>query len=198
MIKLTYISEALTAAIKRNITIDDTKAEQIEYGIYMAASEAIKLSILVIISLFLGIFPYVILATVIFGTHRGFIGGVHAKTHIGCFLMHSGIMLGTVYASLFVEIDKFILLLPSFLFCMTVIYIYAPADILNKPVVSKKQRKRLRTGGFTFMSLVFAAAFIVPQIYARVLIFVSVAECITMLPMVYKITGNEYGGKEVI
>jgi len=85
MLKISDISESLTEIIKKEMDVDEIKAEQIEYGIYMFISETIKIAAVLIIAAIFNIFKYAVLTIVIFGIHRGFIGGVHAKTHWGCF-----------------------------------------------------------------------------------------------------------------
>jgi len=198
MLKFSTISEGLTQVIKsNNIATDETKLEQIEYGIYMAISEIVKIAAILIISAFLNIIPYTLTAMVVFGTHRVFIGGFHAKTHWGCFLLYAGIVLGTIFVSFHLNINMIILCMLIYPICMLIAYKYAPADIANKPVASKKQRRYLRTGGFIFLTLVFVSALIVPQPYANILVIVTLIECITMLPIVYRITGNKYGWEEV-
>ena len=197
MLKISNISEGLTEVIRKNMPIDDVKAEQIEYGIYMTISEVIKISVILLISALLDVLLYTVVTMLVFGTHRNFIGGVHAKTHWGCFVSYGVITLGTVYASMYLNIDKALLCVLIYPICMLIAYKYAPADITNKPVASRRQRRNLRIGGFTFMTVVFVAALFLPHPYSNLLIVVSLIECITMLPIVYKITGNEYGRKEV-
>lgn len=198
MFKFDYISEGLTKSIKHNnIISDEVKLEQVEYGIYMLISEIVKLAIILIISALLNIFVYSAVAIIIFGIHRGFIGGVHAKTHWGCFLSYSAIIFGTLLISLYLNVNMLILFFTLYPVCMFIAYKYAPADIANKPIVSKRQRRYLRAGGFIFLTLVFISSLFVPQPYANILVFISLAECITMLPIVYSITGNKYGNKEV-
>lgn len=196
MIKISHVSEGLTAAIKRNMPVDEVKAEQIEYGIYMTISEVIKIAAIIIISKLVGVLNYSIVAILIFGVHRGFIGGVHAKTHWGCFISYSIIIFGTIYTSLFLNVDIFILCALLYPICMIIAYKYAPADILNKPVVSKKQRRYLRTGGFAFLTLCFVSSLFLTQPYANITIIITFVECVTMLPIVYKLTKNEYGRRE--
>lgn len=198
MFKFNCISESLTKSIKyNNIISDEVKLEQVEYGIYMLLSEVVKLAVILIISALLNMFVYSVVAIVIFGIHRGFIGGVHAKTHWGCFLSYCAIIFGTLFISLYLNVTMLILFFTLYPVCMFIVYKYAPADIANKPVVSKMQKRYLRTGGFIFLTLVFISSLFVPQPYGNILVFISLAECITMLPIVYSITGNKYGNEEV-
>jgi len=198
MLKISNISEGLTEIIKKEMDVDEIKAEQIEYGIYMFISETIKVAAVLIIASIFNIFKYTVLTIVIFGIHRGFIGGVHAKTHWGCFLSYCAIIFGTLFLSFNLNINKTIMVLVLYPICMIIAYLYAPADILNKPVVSKRQRRYLRTGGFIFLTIVFVTAIFLPQPYSNILMIITIIECITMLPIIYKITGNEYGRKEVV
>lgn len=201
MFKISDISEGLTEIIRRNLSMDEVKLEQIEYGIYMAISETTKVVAVLIIAALLDIFKYAVLTIVVFGIHRGFIGGVHAKTHWGCFLSYCAIIFGSVYSALYLvylDLNRIVIFIVLYPLCMLIAYKYAPADIENKPVVSKRQRRYLRIGGFIFLSLVFLASLFVPQPYANILVFITLIECITMLPIVYRITGNKYGYREEV
>jgi len=164
----------------------------------MAVSEIVKIAAVLIIAAILNVFGYALIAMVIFGIHRGFIGGVHAKTHWGCFLSYCAIIFGTVYSSIHLVVNKVLLCAVLYPLCMLAAYLYAPADIENKPVISKRQRRYLRAGGFAFLTLVFAAALFLPQPYANILIFITSVECITMLPIVYRLTGNKYGYRKEV
>lgn len=196
MLRISNISEGLTKKIRENLVVDDTRAEQIEYGIYMAISELVKLGAILILSAIFNLLVYALAAIVIFGVHRNFIGGVHAKTHWGCFLSYSVIVFGPILASTHIHVSP-VWLLSIYPVCLWIGYLYAPADIFNKPVLSMKQRSSLRRNGFIFLTLVFAAVLAVPWPYSNILAIITLVEYTTILPVVYKITGNEYGKKEV-
>lgn len=199
MITISTISEGLTSKIRQTIPeTDDAKAEIIEYGIYMIISEITKIAAILIVATLLNVLTYAILTIVVFGLLRNFAGGIHAKTHWGCFISYSVIVFGTVYSSISLQYtSKFLLVAVLYPVCFCILYFYSPADILNKPVLSKKQRKKLRIGSFTFLTAAFILYLItVPQPYANLIVFASFIECLTLLPVVYKLSGNKYGSQK--
>ena len=59
-------------------TLPDVQPERreiIEYGVYMTVSEIVKISLIIIVSIILHIFPYVFGVIAVFGVQRTFLGG---------------------------------------------------------------------------------------------------------------------------
>lgn len=197
MLQISSISQGLTDIIAKSLPTDDDMKEKIEYGLYMIISESLKLSLVAVISIFLGVFHYAAFSILVFGIYRAFLGGVHAKTHLGCLLSYSALLFTIIYTSINIEIFNRLIYLLVYPFCFLVAWRYAPADIEEKPVHSKKQRRYLRIGGFIYLTAVFGASFCLPHPFANILIATSIIECITMLPIVYRITGKKNSMMEV-
>lgn len=176
--------------------IEPERREVIEYGVYMTVSELVKISLIVLISILLGIMPYVLTVIAVYGIQRTFLGGIHAKTHLGCVLTHSAIVFGVTYAALYVRIDSMFLILPVAVFSYTAAYLYAPADLPQKPVKSKRQRKQLRIGGFILLTLLFSASLFLPGEWSRIILFTCFIQALFMTPIAYKISKNKYGREE--
>ncbi|MCR4435983.1 MAG: accessory gene regulator B family protein [Clostridiales bacterium] len=195
MITISTISEGLTAKIRESIPTTDEKAEIIEYGIYMIISEFTKIAAILIISALLGITLYSLIAILAFGFLRSFAGGVHAKSHWGCFISYCIIIFGAISISLLLkDVSRIVQAAVLYPIDFFFLYLYSPADVINKPVISKKQRKQLRTGSFILLTLMFLFyLFLVPQPYANAIAWACTLECLTLLPIVYKVTGNKYG-----
>lgn len=177
--------------------IDPKKREEIEYGIYMAISEILKISLLLILSIVLRVFLSVFAVITIYGLLRFNLGGVHAKTHWGCFISYILMVYGLVLLSSITRIDRVILDLIIIPFNLIVSYLYAPADMPQKPIMSKKQRKRLRITGFILLAILFVTSQFVTQFWANIILFTCFIQNILMTPFVYKITKNKYGREEV-
>ena len=77
----------LTNRIRKEMPeIDDERAEIIMYGLQNIIGELPKGVIILIIAYFLGIFKLTLVSMLIIAPYRGFSGGVHMKTHIGCII----------------------------------------------------------------------------------------------------------------
>jgi accessory gene regulator B len=181
------------------LTIPDVKPEKreiIEYGAYMALSEISKITLLLIVSAIFHVFLYVLGIISIFGFLRMNLGGIHAKTHLGClisyFLFTFGILAGALYLTNYRLIIDLIVIPFSF----AVAYLYAPADMPVKPVASKKQRKRLRISGFILMVVLYISAQFAGQIWFNVIMLTNFLVSVLMTPVIYKITNNKYAWEE--
>jgi accessory gene regulator B len=192
------ISKSMTDMIYSTLQgIPQEKREIIEYGVYMTVSEIFKISIILIISLILRIVPYVAAAVAVYGIQRTMLGGIHAKSHTGCMIAHSAIVFGVVAASLFSNIDRIYLLLVIAPFSYLAAYLYAPADLPQKPVKSKKQRKQLRTGGFLLLTGLFTASWFLPAVWSNIILYSCFLQALFMTPLAYRVTNNKYGREEV-
>ena len=177
--------------------VDPERREIIEYGVYMTASEIVKISIILAVSLVLRIVPYVAAAVAVYGIQRTLLGGIHAKSHIGCMIVHSAIVFGVVAVSLYCNIDRSYLLLVIAPFSYLTAYLYAPADLPQKPVKSRKQRRQLRIGGFVLLTGLFTASYFLPAIWSNIILFSCFLQAVFMTPLAYRISRNKYGREEV-
>lgn len=191
------ISNYMTDLIYETLpNVDPGRREVIEYGIYMTVSEIVKISLLLIIAAILHIIPYVLGVIVIYGIQRTFLGGLHAKTHLSCFITHTAIISGVLAVSFVSQIDKVWLLLCIVPFSYVTAYKYAPADMPQKPVNSKKQRMQLRIGGFILLTMLFTAACFLDYLWSNIILFTCLVQAVLMTPLVYRMTKNKYGREE--
>ena len=191
------ISNYMTDMIYETLPdVDPERREIIEYGIYMIASEIVKISVVVTIGIILGILPYVLGTIAVCGVQRTFLGGIHSKTHLGCVVAQTSIVFGVLAVSFALSINSLYLLIPAAVFSFITAYKYAPADLPQKPIKSQKQRKQLRIGGFILLSALFTASYFLPQVWSNIIVFSCVTQAFFMTPFVYRITKNKYGGEE--
>lgn len=191
------ISNYMTDLIYETLpNVDPERREVIEYGVYMTVSEIVKISLLLIIASILHIVPYVLGVIVIYGIQRTFLGGLHAKTHLSCVITHCAIIACVLAVSFISHIDRQWLLLIIVPFSYFTAYKYAPADMPQKPVKSKKQRKQLRMGGFILLAILFTAAYFLDGLWSNIILFTCFIQSVLMTPVLYRITKNKYGREE--
>lgn len=191
------ISRYITNIIYETLpNVNPERREIVEYGVYMTLSEIVKIGLIVIVATLLNILPYVLGVIVIYGLQRTFLGGLHAKTHLGCIITHSCIVFGIVALSFISSIDKIYLLVLITPFSYIIAYKYAPADMPQKPVNSKKQRKQLRIGGFVLLTVLFAGAYFLDKPWSNIILFTCLVQAVLMTPLLYKITRSKYGREE--
>ncbi len=190
---LSKITKKITNEILVTVPgITEEKAEEIDYGLYMAISDGLKLIAVLLTAFALGQLRYALAAVAVFSVNKSFFGGIHAKTQLGCVITHFTFIFGTIYLSLVITFDY----LNIFMFIISgiLVYLYAPADLISKPIITEKRRKELRVGSSIVFVIWFLISFLVPQDFSNVISIITLINAVNLTPMVYKITKNRKGG----
>lgn len=188
----------LTNRIRKEMPeIDDERAEVINYGLQNIIGELPKGIIILLIAYLLGIFKLTLIAVLIIGPYRGFSGGVHMKTHIGCIVATSLIYCGAALIGKYVVltgITKYIIATIVWTFCIIMIKLYAPADTENVPILRKQERLQKQIFSYIILTLEFAIALIINNpIITSIIIFGDLIQTLTITRIAYNITDNKYG-----
>ena len=192
------ICAKLTQKIRKEMPeIDDERAEIIMYGLQIIIGEIPKGIIILVIAYFLGIFKLTLISVLIIAPYRCVSGGVHMKTHIGCIiytlLLYSGSALLGKYLILKGS-TKLIVGLTIWIFCMTMIKLYAPADTENVPILRKKERLQKQILSYIILTVEFIIAIFIPNTtIAGIIIFGDFIQTLTITRLAYNITNNKYG-----
>ena len=192
------ICEYLTNRIKKEIPeIDDERAEIIMYGLQNIIGELPKGVIILFIAYILGIFKLTLMAVLIIAPYRCFSGGVHMKTHIGCIIytliLYSGSALIGKYLVL-TGIAKYFVTAMVWVFCITMIKLYAPADTENFPILRKKERRQKQIFSYIILTVEFIIAILINNtIISGIIIFGDLIQTLTITRFAYNITDNKYG-----
>ena len=188
----------LTNRIRKEMPeIDDERAEIIMYGLQNIIGELPKGIIILIIAYFMGIFKLTLISMLIIAPYRGFSGGVHMKTHIGCIIytliLYSGSALLGKYIIL-TGISKYVTAFIVWTFCMIMIKLYAPADTENVPILVEKERKQKQIFSYITLTVeIIIAIFISNTTIAGIIIFGDFIQTLTITRLAYNITDNKYG-----
>ena len=188
----------LTNRIRKEMPeIDDERAEIIMYGLQNIIGELPKGVIILIIAYFLGIFKLTLVSMLIIAPYRGFSGGVHMKTHIGCIIytliLYSGSALIGKYIIL-TGITKYITAFTVWTFCMIMIKLYAPADTENVPILMEKERKQKQIFSYITLTIEFIIAILISNTtIVGIIILGDFIQTLTITRLAYKITDNKYG-----
>ena len=188
----------LTNRIRKEMPdVHDERAEIIMYGLQNIIGEFPKGIIILIIAYFLGIFKLTLISILIIAPYRCFSGGVHMKTHVGCIiytlLLYSGSALLAKYVLLTGTL-KYIISAVIWIFCMTMIKLYAPADTENVPILRKKERKQKQIISYIILTVEFGIALLINNpVIAGIIILGDFIQTLTITRFAYKITNNKYG-----
>lgn len=194
--------EYLTKKIRKKMPeVDDERAEIIMYGLQLIIGEVPKMFLMFLIAFILGIFWQTILAFFLILPYRICSGGFHLKTHIGCFIGTNINYCGNAYLSTICtfpnDIIKYILIAISIIFGIIMISWYAPADTINLPILTKKERRTKKILSYIFLIINMTIAIFIPnKIISNILIFGTIIQTISITKVAYRLTKNEYGYKK--
>lgn len=189
----------LTHKIKEEMPeIDNERAEIIDYGLHLLIGELPKNFIILGIAYLLGIFKLTLITVILLLPYRAVSGGFHLKTHLGCIigttLIYCGVAKVSCYIVFYSQILKYITILSVWIFGMIMVYLYAPADTENVPILSKKERKYKKIMSYIFLSIGLIASCIVPNNeISNILLLSYFVQSISITKIAYKLTKNKYG-----
>ncbi len=192
-----YVLSKITKKISNEIlvtlpNITEEKAEEIDYGLYMAFSDGLKLISVLIAAIILGQARYAIVAILVFSVNKSYLGGIHAKTQLGCIITHFAIVFGSVYLSHYITFRYLNIFL--FIVAGVLAYFYAPADLISKPIITEKRWRELRIKGSLVILIWFLISLFVSRDFSNTISIMTFITTVNITPLVYKITKNKKGG----
>lgn len=190
--------ECLTNKIRKTMPdMDDEQAEVIMYGIQLIIGEIPKVFSVFIVGALLGLWWQTLLSFWILLPYKYASGGFHLKSHLGCFLGTNLIYCGNAYISTIINLDvyaKIILIVLNLILGIIMVSIYAPADTINLPILTKKERSMKKTLSYIFLVINMLLALIIQNtVISNLLIFGTAIQTFSITRLAYKITKNEYG-----
>lgn len=196
---INQICESLTNKIRQEMPdIDDEKAEVIQYGLELIIGEVPKIILLFVVAIVLKIGWLVVFAYLSMLPYKIVAGGFHLKTNIGCTIGTLTIYYGNVLISKYITwtpiYTKYIVILIAFVFSMIMVSLYAPADTVNLPILTKKERKTKKVLSYIFATVTLIVSIIIKDnTLSNILLLNVIIESICISRVAYKITKNEYG-----
>jgi len=198
------ICNSLTNKIRRKMPeIDDERAEVINYGLQLVMGEIPKTFIILLFAYMLGVFKLTLLSMLFILPYRTVSGGTHLRTHIGCVIattiFYSGNAILSKYIVFANSYIKYGVIILVWIFSMTMIKMYAPADTVDVPILRKKDRKRKKVLSYIIMTISLTlGAMIKNNIISNLLIFGTLLQSIVITRFMYNLTKNKYGYEEYL
>lgn len=181
-----FVLDKCMNIIKKNIQYDDTKLEEIRYGlegIYLTITKLIIISILCII---LRIFKEYLIFLTIYSIMRAPSFGIHASKTWICLLTSSISFIGFPLLSIYTTINTTLKIIIG-LISIIGIYLFSPADTIKRPIINKKRRKI-----YKILSTIVATLYIILSIkiknnfIANCFIYSTLLQNILISPLTYK------------
>lgn len=192
------ICNSLTKKIIKSVDgYDESKADEISYGLQLLLGEVPKFFITFILAWILNIIDLTIISFIIILPYRMFSGGFHLQTHLGCIIATNTMYIGSAYLASILNFDntiKYILIAITIIFSFAMIVKYAPADTENVPVLQKKERRKRKVWSFVIAGIELVIAIVIPyKVISNMIIIGILVQTLTITKLAYKITKNKYG-----
>ena len=192
------ICEIITNKIsKENPDFDEARLEVINYGLQLIIGEIPKMFLAIALAFILGVGKYTLITLACLIPYRGFSGGFHLKTHIGCFICTTAMYCIPGVLAKYLPIIgnyKYISVILLFIFAIIMISIYAPADTINLPILTKKERKTKKILSYITMIISLTIALVINNtLISSILIYTILLQTIAITKPAYKISKCEYG-----
>lgn len=127
MIKENKLSNKLINILDYDKSYSQEKKELIGYGLELILDSAIKFFVYLMIGIVIDKFYEVLFAVFVFGFVRKYVGGIHAKTGTGCFIL-TGIAIAMSISAPHIMGDNMKIRILLFLIINTLYLVFAPYD----------------------------------------------------------------------
>lgn len=196
-LKNTLISFILKFIIN-NINYSNTDIEKIQYGLEILFINFFKIIILFITASLLGIFRYTLISFLVFSILRTFACGAHGNSSFQCIIINYIIFFSNVYCSIYINLNNLFLII-VFLISIILIYMYAPADTEERPLISRKLRCSLKKKSIVVAIFFLIVALLIKNsIYSSLIIYSVLSESLVTTPAFYKILKKPYNNYKKI
>lgn len=193
--------EKISESIFKHICIGDSTEEEKEillFGITRIVEDIPKTIGIILLGIILGILKEIAIVTVVIMLYKTFVGGVHAKTNLGCFAYSTLFYLITIYSArylTFPNYNQWGVFGLMYIFALYTIIVYAPADVPEIPKVNKKLRIKLKIKSLISLNVIYVLCiFILKDTVIINLIIYSVFYISLMTTRsIYKLFRNKYG-----
>ena len=188
----------LTNKIRKEMPdVDDERAEVIKYGLQLLVGEVPKIFIMMGIAWALGILKLTLICFCMMLPYRMYSGGFHLKTHLGCIIGTSIMYTGNAFVSQLFVIPvmwKIVVSVILWVFAIIMIYLYAPADTEDVPVIAKRERKKRKVISYVVVSVMLVCGCVVQNaVISNMLIVGVLLQSCSISRLAYRVTGNRFG-----
>lgn len=192
------ICNSLTKKIIESVDeVDESKADEINYGLQLLIGEVPKFFITLILAILLHMVGLTLISFLIILPYRAFSGGFHLHTHLGCIIVTNLLYIGTPYLASIININdvvRYVAIAFTFIFSFFMINKYAPADTENVPILQKKERRKRKIWSFVIAEIELIIAIFIPyKVISNMIILGIIFQTCTLTQIAYKITKNKYG-----
>lgn len=179
--------------ISTNGNYDDTKLEEIAYGLETMYLTITKLVVIFGLAYLLGILKEVLLLLLCYNLIRCSAYGLHASKSIYCLISSTSLFIGGVYASRILAILPMYVKIILCILSIVLLIKYAPADTIKRPLINKKKRTKLKIlSSLKGVIYLFLIIYLNDGIVSGFLLCGLIEAIIMIHPLVYKLFDLPY------
>lgn len=177
--------------ISKNYNYDNTKLNEIKYGLETIYLTITKTIVIIIISLLIGTLKELLLFMILYSIIKSCGFGLHAKKSWHCWVFSLSLFSLIPYLIKILTIEyKYMLL--AFVICTILFLIYAPADTEKRPLINKKKRTIYKILTLIISVIYTIVAKYTNNIISNSLMFACLMQALIILPISYKVLGLKY------
>ncbi len=166
---------------------NNDQLDEIRYGLEGIYMTLTKVTVILLISLIIGLFKETILFLLIFNILRANAFGLHASKSIWCWLSSSISFLLIPFICQTFKFPILFYIIASSI-SLIIFILYAPSDTVKRPLINKKKRIKYKFFSI-FLALIYIVLIFIINDYLikNLLTFALILESILILPITYKI-----------
>ena len=194
-----FVLDKCMNIIKKNMQYNDTKLEEIRYGLEGIYLTITKIIIISALSIILGIFKEYLIFLIIYSIMRAPSFGIHASKSWICLITSTISFIGFPLLSIYTTLTETMKIIIGAISIIG-ICLFSPADTIKRPIINKTRRKV-----YKILSTILAIIYIILSIkinnnfISNCFIYSTILQNILISPLTYKIFKMPYSNyKEYI
>ena len=185
--KKVFLNTCMKLITQNDPSINREKLEEIRYGLEGIYLTITKTIVIFTLTLLLGIFKEMLIMLIVFNILRTTGFGIHAKKSWQCWISSLTIFVILPYIAKQIIIPKIIKII-LYILSLVVMFLFAPADTVKRPLINKKKRLIWKTlSVFNCLILSAISFYIKDNTISNLLLFGILIEVVLINPITYKI-----------
>ncbi len=195
--------ERMSQYIVRNILLTDEQSsddekEIILFGVTRILEDLPKFIAIFLMCYLLNMLKELSIVFLITISYKTFVGGAHARTNLGCFLISSMYFILPIILAKYFNYSAYllyILVAVAIIFSIYIIVKIAPADTEEVPIINKKKRNQLKVfGGISIIVITFSTIMLIKDItYIKIILYTLFLINLFATPLAYKLLKCKLG-----
>lgn len=190
------LSVNLTEKINIYLKKEGIEKTKLQYGLEIIIIDLSKVAVVLLIALLLGTLFQTVVVLMSFNVVRFKAYGVHARNAEECLIGSIILFAMLPFGFSFINLSNTIVAI-CFAYVFIVLFLYAPADTKNTPIVGEKRRKKFKVQSIFISFVLLIITLLTHDNNIKTLICLgAVIEAISLLPITYKILGKSRNNYE--